>query len=75
MATAVRPKLVVDYHSSSNPPFEIAEAARNLCDLTWVFDFTDPLLSPLLPLIRRLGTVVDTAGLSDAEVAARVVSC
>ena len=72
MATAVRPKLVVAYHSSSNPPFEIAEAARNLFDLTWVFDFTDPLLSPLLPLIRRLGTVVDTAGLSHAEVAARV---
>jgi hypothetical protein len=72
VATAVRPKLVVAYHSSSNPPFEIAEAARNLFDLTWVFDFTDPLLSPLLPLIRRLGTVVDTAGLSHAEVAARV---
>jgi biotin carboxylase len=60
------------YHRNSIPPFEIAEAARNLCDLIWVLDFTDPMLSPLLPLIRRLGTAVDTAGISHAEVAALV---
>jgi biotin carboxylase len=72
VATAIRPKLVVVYHRNSLPPFEIAEAARNLYDLIWVFDFTDPLLAELLPLIRRLGTAVDTAGLSDADVAARV---
>jgi hypothetical protein len=72
MATEVRPKLVVVYHYFSIPPFEVAEAARNLCDLIWVFDFTDPLLSPMLPLIRRFGTTLDTAGLGDAEVAAQV---
>ena len=51
---------------------EIAEAARDFCDLLWVFDFTDPQLSPMLPLIRRLGEVIDTAGLRDSEVATHV---
>jgi len=70
VATAIRPKLVVVYCRNSIPPFGIAEAARNLCDLIWVLDFTDPSLTWLLPVIRRLGTAVDTSGLSDAEVAA-----
>jgi len=72
VATAERPKLVVVYHPHSISPFEIAEAARDLCELIWVLDRTDPQLEPLAALIRRLGTTVDTAGLSDSEVAARV---
>ncbi len=72
MVANARPKLVVVYDRESLAPFEIAEAARNLCDLIWVFDFTDPVLSQLLPLIRRLGTAVDTAGLNDEEIAALV---
>src|ERR1035438_8834361 len=72
VATAIRPKLVVVYCRYSIPPLEIAEAARDLCDLIWVLDFTDPLLVWSLPLIRRLGTAIDTSGLSDAEVAAMV---
>ncbi len=72
VATAIRPKLVVVYCRYSIPPLEIAEAARDLCDLIWVLDFTDPILVWSLPLIRRLGTAIDTSGLSDAEVAAMV---
>jgi hypothetical protein len=72
VVTAERPKLVVVYHPNSISPFEIADAARDLCDLIWVLDRTDPLLKPLVALIRRLGTTVDTAGLSDSEIAARV---
>ena len=72
MACAIRPKLVVVYCRNSISPLEIADAARDLCDLIWVLDFTDPLLAWSLPLIRRLGAVIDTSGLSDAEVAALV---
>ncbi len=72
VATEERPKLVVVYHPHSISPFEIAEAARDQCDLIWVLDRTDPWLEPLVALIRRLGTTVDTAGLSDSEVAAQV---
>ena len=72
VASVNRPRLVIVLHPFSIPPMEIAEAARDFCDLLWVFDFTDPQLSPLLPLIRRLGAVVDTAGLRDAEVATHV---
>lgn len=66
------PTLVVVFHPHSVPPMEIAEAARGWCRLLWVFDCGDPQLAPLLPLMRRLGDVVDTAGCSDDEVAARV---
>lgn len=72
MASTIRPKLVVVLHPVSIPALEIAEAARNVCDLVWVFDCADPQLSRLLPLIRRLGAVIDTGGLRDAEIAARV---
>jgi hypothetical protein len=72
VATAERPKLVVVYHPHSISPFEIAEAARDVCDLIWVLDRSDPWLKPLVALIRRLGTTIDTAGLTDGEVAVRV---
>jgi biotin carboxylase len=72
MDSVPRPKLVVVLHPLSISPLEIVEAAQDMCQLLWVFDCTDPLLSQMLPLIRRLGAVIDTAGLTDAEVAARV---
>lgn len=72
MATAERPKLVVVYHPHSISPFEIAESARDLCDLIWVLDRTDPWLEPLLALIGRLGTTIDTAGLNVDEIVDRV---
>ena len=74
VATAERPKLVVVYHPHSISPFEIAESARDLCDLIWVLDRTDPQLKALVALIRRLGTTINTAGLSDGDVAARVAA-
>jgi glutathione synthase/RimK-type ligase-like ATP-grasp enzyme len=67
--------LVVAFHRNSVAPFEIAEAASELCELIWVLDHSDPTFAPLLPLIRRLGITVDSSGLSDAEVAARVRLC
>lgn len=56
------PGLVVVYHEFSVPPMEIAEAARGICTLIWVVNTQDPPMSPLVPLLRRLGTVIDTAG-------------
>lgn len=70
--TAARPKLVVVYHRQSLSPLEIIEAARERVELIWVMDCGDPELAWMLMLIRRHGTVVDTAGLGDEEVAARV---
>ena len=72
MVSTSRPKLVVVLHPFSISPLDVVEAAKDLCALLWVVDCTDPQLSPLLRLIRRLGAVIDTAGLSDEEVAARV---
>jgi biotin carboxylase len=66
--------MVVVYGLESMSPAEIAEGAQNLCELIWVFDSTDPSVSPFIPLIRRLGTNIDTNGLSDEEVAERIAS-
>jgi len=71
-AAAHRPRLVIVYDRHSLTPLELAEAARPICDLIWVLDLADPLLGPLQPLIRRLGTVVDTTGLREADILERV---
>lgn len=68
--SAGRPKLVVVYDRNSTAPLEVAEAARPVCDLVWVLDLADPVLVGLAPLIRRLGTIIDRAGLGDREVVA-----
>jgi biotin carboxylase len=67
-----RAKVAVVYDRHSLTPLEVAEAARPVCDLIWVLDLADPLLAPLLPLFRRLGSVLDATGLSDAEVVAEL---
>ena len=65
-----RPRLAVVYGRAAITPMELFEAARPVAELLWVMDAADDVLSPLLPLIRRMGAVLDTAGRSDEEVVA-----
>jgi predicted ATP-grasp superfamily ATP-dependent carboligase len=61
------PRVVVVYNSASLNPMVLAEAASQAsCRLTWVIDGSDSLMAPLVRLLRRLGDVVDSAGL-DAD--------
>ena len=55
------------YEHFSIAPLEIAEAARPDFDLVWVVDASDERLMPLLPLLRRLGIVIDRSARSEAE--------
>lgn len=48
---------------------DIAEAASDCCELVWVVDTTRPGLAGLMPLLSRLGEVIDVAG-ADEETAA-----
>lgn len=65
-----RPRVIVVYNSASLNPMVLAEAASQAsCRLTWVIDGSDSLMAPLVRLLRRLGDVVDSAGLDPHGVA------
>lgn len=61
------PLLAVVYGTRTFGVFDLAEAARGSCRLAFLID-GDPSLGRLL---RRLGPVVDIAGLDDAEAVAK----
>ena len=60
------PRVVVVYDAASNNPMVLAEAASGVCRLVWAVDGGDVFMAPLVRLLRRIGDVVDTAGL-DAD--------
>jgi hypothetical protein len=48
---------------------QIAEAASGLCEILWLVDESVPENAFTSRLLRKLGTVVDVAGLSPAGIA------
>lgn len=68
-----RPRLAFVYHPYSFPTLAIADAARGLCSVVWIIDTSHPRIGSMPALLRRLGTVVDVADLSEDE-AARLIS-
>ncbi len=66
------PRVIVVYDAVSITPMVLAEAASGICRIIWVVDGDDPVLGPLVRLLRRLGDVVDRAGLDVDAVAAAV---
>ena len=63
------PRVVVVYDAASFNPMVLAEAAGGVCRLIWVVDASDPVMAPLVRLLRRIGDVVDTAGLDARTIA------
>lgn len=63
------PRVAVVYDSASITPMVLAEAASNICRIIWVVDSADSVLAPLIRLLRRLGDVVDSAGLDSRGIA------
>lgn len=62
-----RPLLVVGHGLGSAPPLEIADGASGLCEILWLIDESVPENAFTGRLLRRLGTVVNLAGLSLEE--------
>jgi len=60
---------VVPHGLRSAPALQIAEAASDLCDLLWLIDQSVPENAFTGRLLRKVGRVVDIAGLSQAEIA------
>ncbi len=66
------PLLLVGHGVRSAPTFHIAEAASGLCDILWLIDETVGDNATTARLLRKLGAVVDTAGLSSKDTVAAV---
>ncbi|HTD08000.1 MAG TPA: ATP-grasp domain-containing protein [Solirubrobacteraceae bacterium] len=69
-----QPRLAFVYHPRSFGTMAIAEAADGICQLIWVIDTSDPEISSMARLLRRLGDVVDVAGLSLGDAAAAIAA-
>lgn len=66
--TAALPRVVIVYDAASITPMVLAEAASGICRCIWVVDGGDPVMAPLVRLLRRMGDVVDMAGLDDRAI-------
>lgn len=67
-----KPLLAVGHGLRSVAPVQIIEAASGLCDLLWLIDTSFPENVVTSRLLRKVGTVVDLAGLSEQEMVAAV---
>jgi biotin carboxylase len=72
---AGRPRrLAFVYHPRSFGTLQLAEAARGVCELPWVVDTELDETAQMVPLLRRLGTVVDVTGLTGEQAATAVAA-
>jgi biotin carboxylase len=69
-----RPRLAFAYHPRSFGTMAIAEAADGICELIWILDTSEPEISSMARLLRRLGDVVDVAGMSREDAAAAIAA-
>jgi biotin carboxylase len=67
-------RLVFVYHPFSVPTMAVVHAAQRVGRLIWVLDTTTPEVDLMAKLLRRLGDVVDVAGMSLDEAAAAIAA-
>lgn len=64
------PRVAVMYEEGSFLPFEIRDAAQDLCELVWVTGWSAPVSRELTRLLPRLGVLLDVGGLDRDAVSA-----
>ncbi|MGD0876162.1 MAG: ATP-grasp domain-containing protein [Acidimicrobiales bacterium] len=67
-----QPLLVIGYGQRSAPAMQIVEAARDLCGILWLIDESGPDSTFTTRLLKKVGTVVNIAGLSLDETTAQL---
>jgi biotin carboxylase len=67
-------RLAFFYHPHSFSVFALREAAREVCELIWVIDTEIEGTGAMVPMLGRMGTVVDLAGCSEQEGADRIAA-
>jgi biotin carboxylase len=72
-ATPTR-RLAFFYHPHSFSVFALREAAREVCELVWVIDSTIDGTEEMVPMLDRMGTVIDLAGGSEQAGADRIAA-
>ena len=70
-----RPALAVVHGDGTVSAMKLAESARSLCDLIWVVDSSTLAEPKMVRLLRKLGTTIETAGMSEDEAADALRSC
>ena len=63
---------MVGHGPQSQPPLEIAEASSGLCEIIWLIDESVPENVLAARLLNKIGIVVNCAGLSPVETAAKL---
>ncbi len=64
-----RPALAIAQGENTVSAMKLAESAGPLCDLIWVVDSSTLAEPKMVRLLRKLGTTIDTAGMSEDEAA------
>ena len=68
------PRLAFVYHPRSFGTFEVAKAAEGVCRLVWVVDTRVAEVDLMSRLLRRLGDLVDVAGMSADDAATSIAA-
>jgi biotin carboxylase len=68
------PRLAFAYHPRSFGTMAIAEAAHGVCELVWIVDTSDPEVGSMSRLLRRVGSIVDVAGMQVEQAAAAIAA-
>jgi biotin carboxylase len=69
MTASGRPLVAIVHGEGSVSPMKLSASAAALCDVVWVIDSSEPNGTSAIRLLRKLGTAVDVAGMSEDEVA------
>jgi hypothetical protein len=69
MTESRRPVLAIVYGPGSASVMHLAKPANALCDLVWILDSTEIQDDTIIRLIRRFGTTIDAAGMSEEAAA------
>jgi hypothetical protein len=72
MTDADRPTLAIVFGEGSASAMSLSASATSLCDIAWVVDSAITRDASMLRLLRKLGTTVGIAGLSEEQAAAAV---
>ncbi len=75
MTGSERGVLAIVHGEGSASAMKLMESADALCDLVWVVDSSDGADPLMVRLLRKLGTTIDVAGLSDDEAANALRPC
>jgi glutathione synthase/RimK-type ligase-like ATP-grasp enzyme len=67
--------LAIAHGESSVSAMKVAEAAAPVCDLVWLVDSSELSEPHMLRLLRKLGTTIDTVGMSEDEMAEALRPC